>query len=489
MENPSDSDDDDEAPLLVALDDDEAPLLVAVDEDDDQKVDPTVEAQPLLLQDQPAVLPPCPVTILSGFLGSGKTTLIQYILKSPVHKKRIAVIENEFGEGLAIETLIAKDGVDNSSLADFIELPNGCVCCTVKDSLVETLENLLEKRQDLDYIIIEASGMANPGPIASVFWLDEELDSRLRLDGVVTLVDAYHITKQLQETEEASQQVAYADRILLNKIDLIQQQQTTSVDQLHATLQRINPTAPIRNTTFSQVPDLEWILDANCYDEHNNKQQQPDNNSDGKLHQQIEKLVSEMAEGEHSHSHDHGDHTVDDCATCQKQLEEQHSHTSAVSTLAFKEQGTMSLERLNAWMASVLWPNQDEKDEVLRARLEQQLQEEQQQSTATPDATQKQSNGNNNNDNQQQQIFRIKGVVSVRCQKDKMEEQEFQSFCDGKTGIDKRRYIVQAVYDIWDIHASTEDFSAEEDRECKLVVIGRHLQRHDLQTGFQSCLI
>lgn len=99
----------------------------------------------------------------SPSIGSGKTTLIQYILKSPEHKYRIAVIENEFGAGLEVESMIAKDGVDNSSLADFIELPNGCVCCTVKDNLVVTLETLLQKRRDLDYILIEASGMANPG--------------------------------------------------------------------------------------------------------------------------------------------------------------------------------------------------------------------------------------------------------------------------------------------------------------------------------------
>ena len=101
-------------------------------------------------------LPPCPVTILSGFLGSGKTTLIQYILKSPDHGKRIAVIENEYGDGLQVESMIARDGVGNDNLQDLIELPNGCICCTVKDSLVSTLENLLDKRQDLDYILIEA---------------------------------------------------------------------------------------------------------------------------------------------------------------------------------------------------------------------------------------------------------------------------------------------------------------------------------------------
>ena len=167
------------------------------------------EAPPLVNLDGPSTpstkvhSPVVPVTILTGFLGSGKTTLIQYILKSPDHGKKIAVIENEYSgasssaidpeiflpdniksscsprdaerEGLSIETMIARDGTNDSSLTDMIELPNGCICCTVKDSLVETLELLLEKKRELDYILIECSGMANPGPIASIFWLDDAL--------------------------------------------------------------------------------------------------------------------------------------------------------------------------------------------------------------------------------------------------------------------------------------------------------------------------
>lgn len=156
-------------------DDDEPPTLVNLGEEGEGAATTASASTSAPAQDASLVvnddknegtLPPCPVTILSGFLGSGKTTLIQYILKSPDHKKRIAVIENEFGEGLSIESLIAKDGMDpsnQSNLTDLVELPNGCVCCTVKDSLVATLEALLAKRKDLDYILIEASGMANPG--------------------------------------------------------------------------------------------------------------------------------------------------------------------------------------------------------------------------------------------------------------------------------------------------------------------------------------
>ena len=157
-------DSEDEVPILTDLDEIQNETTENIEENDN--------------------LPPVPVTILTGFLGSGKTTLIRHILTSPQHKKRIAVIENEFGGGesgvqlaerlglnvhdfstLSVETMIAKDGTDGSSLVDFIELPNGCVCCTVKDSLVQTLEALLTKRTDFDYVIIEASGMADPGKI------------------------------------------------------------------------------------------------------------------------------------------------------------------------------------------------------------------------------------------------------------------------------------------------------------------------------------
>jgi G3E family GTPase len=185
-------------------------------------------------------------------LGSGKTTLIQYILKSPNHGKRIAVIENEFGEGLAVKLLIAWDGLDDqtnaSLLIDLLELRNGCICCTVKDSLVAILGLLLEKRLDLDYILVEASGMANPGRIASVFWLDNALEWRLQLDGIVTLVDAYHIVGQLQHTKEAAQQIAYVDQLLINKVDLLQTDD--KIKKVENVLQTLHPTAPMQTTTY-----------------------------------------------------------------------------------------------------------------------------------------------------------------------------------------------------------------------------------------------
>ena len=156
---------------------------------------------------------------------------------------------------------------------------------TVKDSLVETLESLLAKRTDLDYIIIECSGMADPGPVASVFWLDDALESRIRLDGVVTLVDAKNILHELQSTsstssshgddgdggDEAARQIAYADRIIVNKIDLLEQNNESNGDSYTIQtvldkIKEINPTASMRQTTFSKIDTIDWIIDANCFD-------------------------------------------------------------------------------------------------------------------------------------------------------------------------------------------------------------------------------
>ncbi|KAF1792704.1 P-loop containing nucleoside triphosphate hydrolase [Phytophthora cactorum] len=143
---------------------------------------------------------------------------------SASHGKRIAVIENEFGEEIGVESLVAKDGAGGDVMDGFYELSNGCVCCSVRDDLVNTLEKLLERRDRFDYIVVETTGMADPGKVASVFWVDDELEGRIFLDGIVTLVDAprlnFHLTHP-DTQREAAAQLAYADRILLNKGDLV----------------------------------------------------------------------------------------------------------------------------------------------------------------------------------------------------------------------------------------------------------------------------
>jgi G3E family GTPase len=438
----SSSDDDDEAPILVEL---HSPF----DDSPRQQSAPSIEAPP----------PPCPVTILSGFLGAGKTTLIQYILQSPDHGKRIAIIENEFGGGgddggapLSVESLIARDGLrpeNESSLQNLIELPNGCVCCTVKDSLVVALENLLDRRSDLDYILIECSGMANPGPIAALFWLDDALHSRLKLDGIVTLIDAANIHRQLHQTMEASQQIAYADRILLNKVDLVADG-ANGVDHLLRLIRRINLTAPIQQTRYASVPDLTWILDAKCFD-----LERAQNTSIALL-------------GEH---HDHESESNNSCEVCCS-----HQHTAAVSTITLTTPESLRLNMIHQWMAALLWPNQDERDQVLRALVE-----------SNDETLARQQHRPEDND-EQQQIYRIKGVVSIRHDLTLVDDDD-AFFCDAD-GVDRRQYIVQVVHDLWEIHPSTTlqwNDDGDKVRYSKLVVIGRNLNETELRTGFDEC--
>lgn len=196
-----------------------------------------------------------PVTILTGFLGSGKTTLINRVLKEQ-HGQRIAVIENEFGEA----------GVDNDILLNetgeqIIEMNNGCVCCTVRGDLIRILGELKERRDSgrlkFDRVIIETTGMADPGPVAQSFFIDEKIGNYYLLDSVITMVDAVHAPKQLDDFREAQEQVGFADRILMSKTDLVSEAER---EALKKRLAKMNPRAPVKNAHFGNTP-IEEILD------------------------------------------------------------------------------------------------------------------------------------------------------------------------------------------------------------------------------------
>ncbi len=195
-----------------------------------------------------------PVTILTGFLGAGKTTLLNRILKED-HGHRIAVIENEFGEV----------GVDNEIIEQtdeqIVEMNNGCICCTVRGDLIRILGALKERREakamKFDRVIIETTGMADPGPVAQTFFTDEEIGDYYLLDSIITLVDAKHAGKQLDEFTEAQQQVGFADRILMSKTDLVSDDE---VQQLSDRIRFMNPRAPIKRVHFGEAP-LAEVLD------------------------------------------------------------------------------------------------------------------------------------------------------------------------------------------------------------------------------------
>jgi len=196
-----------------------------------------------------------PVTILTGFLGSGKTTLLNRILKEQ-HGHRIAVIENEFGE----------EGVDNDLLLQdrdeqIVEMNNGCICCTVRGDLIRILGDLHDRRAageiSFDRVVIETTGLADPGPVAQTFFIDDEIADRYLLDAVITVVDARHGDTQLDEHKEAQEQVGFADRILMSKVDLVDE---PTQKRLRERLMRINPRAPIRPVHFGDAP-IDEILD------------------------------------------------------------------------------------------------------------------------------------------------------------------------------------------------------------------------------------
>ncbi len=196
-----------------------------------------------------------PVTILTGFLGSGKTTLLNRIL-SEEHGQKIAVIENEYGEvGIDQGLVINAD-------EEVFEMSNGCICCTVRGDLIRVLGNLMKRRDKFDYILVETTGLADPGPVAQTFFMDDEIRDEFSLDGIVTLVDAAHIEQQLGRSDESSEQVAFADVLVLNKTDLVSDE---SLDNLESRLRDMNRMARVIRSKHADV-SIDTVLNLSAFD-------------------------------------------------------------------------------------------------------------------------------------------------------------------------------------------------------------------------------
>lgn len=198
-----------------------------------------------------------PVTVLTGFLGSGKTTLLNHILSSMDHKMKFAVIENEFGDVGIDENILVE-----SSEETIIEVMNGCICCTVRGDLTETLDNMYDRIKDFDGVLIETTGLADPAPVAQTFFVDDKVVERYKLDGIITVVDAKHIIQHLDDEKpedienESVEQLAFADRIMLNKIDLVDEEELKIVE---TRIKSINNHAPIFRTENSLIDPKELI--------------------------------------------------------------------------------------------------------------------------------------------------------------------------------------------------------------------------------------
>jgi len=231
-----------------------------------------------------------PATILTGFLGSGKTTLLKRLL-SEAHGQKIAVIENEFGEENIDTDILVTD-----SKEQIIQMSNGCICCTIREDLRETLQLLAAKRRkgllDFDRVVIETTGLADPGPVAQTFFMDEEIAETYLIDSIITLVDARHAQQQLDDRQEARRQVGFADQIFLSKTDLVSAE---DVDALTHRLKHMNPRAPIKAVHFGEVP-LAEVLDLRGF------------NLNTKLDIDPEFLQEEVPHAQHDHGHEHHGH-------------------------------------------------------------------------------------------------------------------------------------------------------------------------------------
>jgi len=275
-----------------------------------------------------------PTTILTGFLGAGKTTLLNRILREE-HGMKIAVIENEFGqENIDNEILVQE------SREQIVEMNNGCICCTVRGDLIVGLSDLAKRRAageiDFDRVVIETTGLANPGPVAQTFFIDEEVGANYLLDAVVTVVDARHAMQQLDEHEEAQRQVGFADKILLSKTDLVD---AAAVDALTARLKRINPRAPISRSDFGKAP-LTEVLDLRGFN----------------LNEKLEIDPDFLAEDEHDHDHEHCDHEhghVHD-EHCGHHDHHHAHHTDDIAAFVFKSERPFDPAKLDEFLGGLV---------------------------------------------------------------------------------------------------------------------------------------
>lgn len=198
---------------------------------------------------------PTPVTVLTGYLGAGKTTLLNRILTEP-HGMKFAVIVNEFGEvGIDNDLIVESD-------EDVFEMNNGCICCTVRGDLIRIIESLMRRRDRFDGILIETTGLADPAPVAQTFFVDEDVRSKTRLDSIITVVDAKHLLGEIDRAHEAQEQLAFADTIILNKIDLVDEGELAAVEQR---IRRINPSAAIIKSQRCDI-DITRLLDRKAFD-------------------------------------------------------------------------------------------------------------------------------------------------------------------------------------------------------------------------------
>ncbi|MHA1548278.1 MAG: CobW family GTP-binding protein [Alphaproteobacteria bacterium] len=333
-----------------------------------------------------------PVTVLTGYLGAGKTTLLNRIL-SENHGKRYAVVVNEFGEiGIDNDLIVESD-------EEVFEMNNGCVCCTVRGDLIRVVEGLMKRPGRFDGILVETTGLADPAPVAQTFFMGDDVRAKARLDAVVTIADAKHLTARLADAPEAEDQIGFADVILLNKTDLVSQDELAAIGQR---IRAINPHALIHRTERCVI-DLDKVLDRGAFDLERILSLDPnflDGPDDHHDHDH---------DNDHDHDHDHGHH--------------HHKHDNEVGSVSLRA-GPLNPQLFFPWINRI---TQDFGPSILR----------------------------------------LKGILA---------------FSD-----DEERYVLQGVHMI--VEGDHQRAWREgENRESRLVFIGRELDEAMLRAGFEACL-
>jgi G3E family GTPase len=274
-----------------------------------------------------------PATILTGFLGSGKTTLLKRVL-SEAHGQKIAVIENEFGE----------ENIDNDILVtevkeQIIQMNNGCICCTIREDLRSTLQDLAEKKRrgelDFERVVIETTGLADPGPVAQTFFMDDEIAESYLLDSVLTLVDAKHAAQQLNDRQEARRQIGFADQIFISKSDLVAKEE---VEALMHRIKHMNPRAPQQAVHFGEVP-LTSVFDLRGFNLNVKLEIDPD-------------FLKEDGHDHHDHDHEHGEHC--DHPSHAHDGAHHHHHDDDVKSFVFRSERAFDAAKLEDFLGAIV---------------------------------------------------------------------------------------------------------------------------------------
>jgi G3E family GTPase len=294
-----------------------------------------------------------PVTVLTGYLGAGKTTLLNRIL-SENHGKKYAVIVNEFGEvGIDNDLIVGAD-------EEVFEMNNGCVCCTVRGDLIRVVSGLMKRKGGFDAIIVETTGLADPGPVAQTFFVDEDVRAKTQLDSVTTVVDAKHLPLRLKDSKEAAEQIAFADQIILNKTDLVSEAELAEVEKAIRTL---NPLAPIHRAQRSNVP-LEQVLGRGSFDLARIEELEPDFLNPA--HGEAGHVHDEHCDHDH-HGHDHHDHHGHDHDHDHHDHAHIHDHVaeSGIRGISLTSDKPLNANRFTAWLNNVL---QAQGPDILRSK-------------------------------------------------------------------------------------------------------------------------